>query len=221
MIEGTADVYAPYALFQGYFCPRYAGTRFAFPELFKYTFPEVIQVNFFPNPRNSPNTIYPGISTLPHDVAIYWLARDILVGKLFAFMDPATEDRGWWGEVAKLLAVRRAAAAWIGHGIFRDTLDVSYADTPLEVKTYRWQQGDNCSTLVAILNPDKRDGARIAIRCDLDPSGFRAFRLHPGGSQERIPVIVKDGRATFTCNTDLLSMIVIGGRRRLKQGSTH
>ena len=33
MIEGAADIYAPYAVFEGYFCPRYAGTTFAFPEM--------------------------------------------------------------------------------------------------------------------------------------------------------------------------------------------
>jgi hypothetical protein len=218
MIEGAADVYAPYALFQGYFCPRYAGTKFAFPELYKYTFPEVIQVNFFLNPHNSANTIYPGIPTLPRDIALYWLARDILVGKLFAFMDPATEDHEWWGEVAKLLAIRKAAAPWMGNGVFRDTLDVIHADAQLEAKTYRWRQGDKCSTLVAILNPAKQSGARIALHCDFDQSHIRAFRLNPDGSQPGIPIVVANHRITVTCNGDLLSMIVLEGRcPKLKQ----
>jgi hypothetical protein len=217
MIEGAADIYAPYALFQGYFCPRYAGTKFAFPELYKYTFPEVIQANFFPNPRNSPNTIYPGIPTLPHDIAIYWLARDILVGKLFAFMDPMTEDQAWWEEVAKLVAIRKVSAPWIGHGTFRDTVDVGHADASLEVKTYQWRQEDKDATLVAVLNPDKRAGAQISIRCDPGLNHIRVFRLDSDGSQQKIPLVVTNTQAAFTSNADLLSMIVIEGRYRVKQ----
>ena len=212
MIEGVADLYAPYAVFQGYFCPGYAGTKFAFPELFKYTFPEVIQANFFPNTRNSPNTIYPGLSTMPHDTAIYWLARDILIGNLFAFMDPVTEDHEWWSEVGKLLALRKAAAPWIGHGIFRDTVDIAHVDASLEVKTYEWRTAEGSSTLIALLNPEKRAGGRIEVRCDLEPRSISAFRLDPNGSHQPISVVVANKQAAFTSNADFLSMIVIQGR---------
>ena len=178
----------------------------------KYTFPEIIQANFFPNPRNSTNTIYPGLPTLPHEIAVYWLARDILLGKLFAFMDPMTEDQAWWKEVAKMLAIRKVAAPWIGHGVFRDTVDVSHADTPLEVKTYRWLDGNHSSTLIAILNPGKRSGAKIAIRFGLDSSRLRAFRLDPDGSKQRISLSVTNDQATFTSDVNFLSMVVIEAR---------
>lgn len=211
MIEGAADLYAPYALFQGYFCPRYAGTKFAFPELLKYTFPEIIQTNFFSNPRNSPNTIYPGIPTLPHDVALYWLARDILLGKLFAFMDPVTDDQAWWSEVAKLLAIRKSAAPWLAHGSFRDTVDVNHVDAPLEVKTYRWLNNSRSSTLVAILNRSKGSGIKIAIRYDPRLRHVRAFRLEPGGTKQSVTLAISGNTVTFTSNTDFLSMVVIEG----------
>ena len=212
MIEGAADLYAPFAHFQGYFCPRYAGTKFAFPELLKYTFPELIQANFFLNTRNPPNAIYPGIPTLPHDVAIYWLARDILLGKLFFFMDPMTEDGEWWQEVAHLLAVRRAAAPWIGNGVFRDTLDVSRTDASVEVKTYEWKQEGKCSVLAAILNSRKKDGAKISIHDGRLAGPFRAFRLEPDGSKINLPVTVVNGDVTFACSPDLLWMVVIEGK---------
>ncbi|HZQ54591.1 MAG TPA: DUF6259 domain-containing protein [Bryobacteraceae bacterium] len=211
MIEGAADLYAPYALFQGYFCPRYAGTKFAFPELLKYTFPEIVQANFFPNPRNSPNTIYPGLPTLPHEAAIYWLARGILLGKLFAFIDPVTEDQAWWSEVARLLVIRKAAAPWMAHGVFRDTVDVAHADGALEVKTYRCRSSNRSSTLVAILNLNKRNGAKVAIRCDPKLPHLRAFRLEPGGTKEPVPLIPSRDVVTVTASTDFLSMIVIEG----------
>lgn len=212
MIEGAADLYAPYALFQGYFCPRYAGTDFAFPELLKYTFPEIIQATFFLNSRNSRHTIYPGIPTLPREVARYWLARDILLGKLFVFMDPVTGDHEWWEETAKLLAIRKAAAPWMGNGIFRDTLDVTHADSSLEVKTYRWQKSEKFSTLAAVLNPERRDGLQISIHFDDGVTGLHAFRLSPDGSQHTIPLVAANGNAIFGCGPDLLSMIVIEAR---------
>lgn len=217
MIEGAADLYAPYALFQGYFCPRYAGTKFAFPELFKYTFPEVVQANFFPNTHNSANTIYPGLPTLPHDVAIYWLARDILLGKLFAFMDPVTDDEEWWAEVAKLLALRKAAAPWIGHGIFRDTVDVTHSEGRLEVKTYRWRQGGTLSTLAAVLNPEKQDKAKVTIDCDPELNHVHAFRMQADGSRERLAISIVSGKVSFVSNADYLSMVVIEWTNQLSK----
>jgi len=123
-----------------------------------------------------------------------------------------TEDGEWWQEVAHLLAVRRAAAPWIGNGVFRDTLDVSRTDASVEVKTYEWKQEGKCSVLAAILNSRKKDGAKISIHDGRLAGPFRAFRLEPDGSKINLPVTVVNGDVTFACSPDLLWMVVIEGK---------
>lgn len=213
MIEGAGDLYAPYALFQGYFDPLYAGTRFAFPELFKYTFPEVIQATFVVNTRNSPDTLFHDIPIVPHDAAILSICRDIMVGKLFVFMDPVLGDRAWWDEVSKLLALRKAAAPWIGQGIFRDTIDVTEAQPPLEVKTFRLDHGNSRSTLVGVLNQTHVPGRKIMIQCG-SLSEIEAFRLEEDGSRSPVSFEVANGHVVFEAPTKLLSMTIVEGLRK-------
>ena len=213
MIKGAGDLYAPYALFQGYFDPLYAGTRFAFPELFKYTFPEVIQATFVVNTRNYPDTLYHDIPIVPHDAAILSICRDIMVGKLFVFMDPVLGDRAWWDEVSKLLALRKAAAPWIGQGIFRDTIDVTEAQPPLEVKTFRLDHGNSRSTLVGVLNQTHVPGRKIMIQCG-SLSEIEAFRLEEDGSRSPVSFEVANGHVVFEAPTKLLSMTIVEGLRK-------
>jgi Domain of unknown function (DUF6259) len=213
MIEGAADLYAPYAFLQGHFDPLYAGTRFAFPELYKYTFPEVIQVTFMVNTRNSPDTLYPNIPVLPHDAAILSICRDIMVGKIFVFMDPVRGDSAWWKEVHKLLALRKAAAPWMGQGVFEDTTDVAGAQPPLEVKTFRLDHGNSRSTMVEVLNQTHASGRQITLK-GRSISKVEAFRLQGDGSRSPVSFEIKNGDIVIEAPTEMLSMTIVEGMRK-------
>jgi hypothetical protein len=207
-IEGAADLYIPHALFQGYFCPLYAGTRFAFPELYKYTFPEAIHVTFVTNPERPANSLYPYIPVVPREQRIHWMCRDIMLGKLFEFMDPIVQDRTWWEQAGQLLALKRSAAPWMAHGMFRDDTNVVSADPSLEVRTFVWDHDGKRSVLVGVLNNGLRRNEEITI--DLVPARVgHAFRLGPNNRRCPVAVSTKGCLATFAVPPDLISFTVI------------
>lgn len=213
MIEGTADLYTPYVLFQSYIGPAFAGTRFNFPELYKYTFPEAIQASLLMHTRDLPDPMYPGFPGVPYDVASTWLCREILVGNLFAYLDQILEDHPWWEEAQQLVALKKAAAPWMAQGVFRDNVDVANAEASLEVKTFRLDQGERRTTLIGVFNADRKAARRITIQCG-PLTSVRGFRLGPNGTRSATPVTFRGGRASFEVPSNLLSMTVIEGLRR-------
>ena len=212
MMEGTADLYSPYVLFQSYLGPLYAGTRFNFPELYKYTFPEVIQASLLLHTRDLPDPMYPGFTGVPRDVASRWLCREILVGNFLAFLDQILADHPWWEEAQQLIALKKAAGPWMARGVFRDTVDLVSAIPPVEAKTFRLDDRKRRSTLIAMFNEERNKGRRITVECG-SLSAVRGFRLDTKGGRTSIPVSFQSGRATLEVPSDVLSMVVIEGSR--------
>jgi hypothetical protein len=212
MIEGAGDLYTPYAVFQSYLSPLQAGTRFAFPELYKYTFPEAIQASLVLVTRQSSDSLYPVFPSVPRETAERWLCRDIINGNLVAFLDAFFDDGGWRDEVEQLLALRKAAAPWLGRGTFRDNIDVVSADPELEVKTFRLDEGLRRNTLVEIFNAKRAEQHRITVRTG-PLVGLRAYRLHPAGARTEVPVVLSNGEVSVEAPSELLSMIVLEASR--------
>ncbi|MGQ0434995.1 MAG: DUF6259 domain-containing protein, partial [Microthrixaceae bacterium] len=203
-IEQASDLYAPWALFQGTLGVWLAGTRFAFPELYKFTFPEVIGLSFVFYTRALPGALFEPFPVLTPSDATYWLCRDILTGAALGILDQNLADDDWWQE---LLALRKAAAPWMGQGAFRDDVDVLSSPPQTMVKTF---QCDG-AVLVGVYNPTTVSGAHVEVRCDTGVDAS-AFRLLPDGSGEVVPVTVDDGRLLLEVPGDLLSMTVVETR---------
>ncbi|HZQ26773.1 MAG TPA: DUF6259 domain-containing protein [Acidimicrobiales bacterium] len=185
-IEQASDLFAPHVLFQGTLGVWLAGTRFNFPELYKFTFPEVLGLSFVFFTQRLPGSLFSPFPLLSRDEAEAWLCRDILSGAVFGTLDENFADQPWWDEAVGLLALRRAATPWIGHGVFRDDVDVVNAPEGMEVKTYSLD-GD---VLVGVSNPSLVPGARVAVRA---PAANAGFRLHADGSRTAVPVAAGEG----------------------------
>jgi hypothetical protein len=189
-----------------------AGTRFAFPELYKYTFPEAIQASIVLITRQTPDSLYPVFPSVPRNTAERWLCRDIMNGNLVAFLDALFDDVSWRDEVQQLLALKKAAAPWLGYGTFRDNVDVVSADPELEVKTFRLDAGPTRSTLVEIFNAKRAERQRVTVRTDL-LRGVRAYRLSLVGARTEVPVVLSNGEVSIEAPPELLSMIVLEASR--------
>lgn len=207
-IEQASDIYAPYALFQGTIGLWLAGSRFNFPEMFKYTFPEVIGISFVFYTRQLPGALFAPLPELPRDEAAYWLCREILTGAIFGVLDQNFADQPWWDEAQGLLGLRRVAAPWMGHGVFRDDVDVVTASAGLDAKTFALDGETTKSVLIGVHNPELADGRHVEIRwkAATDPI---AFRLAADGSKTPLELAVGATSVTFEASPELLSMTVI------------
>jgi hypothetical protein len=201
-IEQASDLFAPHVLFQGTLGVWLAGTRFNFPELYKFTFPEVIGLSFVFFTRHLPDALFSPFPLLSRDEAARWLCRDILSGAVFGTLDQNFADQPWWDEAVELLALRRAATPWIGHGVFRDDVDVVAAPEGMDVKTFT--QGDE--VLVGVHNPGLVAGERVVVR---GPDAGAGYRLRGDGTHVDVPVVVGEGVASFEVPAELLSMTVL------------
>lgn len=201
-IEQASDLFAPHVLFQGTLGVWLAGTRFAFPELYKFTFPEVIGLSFVFFTQHLPDSLFSPFPLLSRDEAARWLCRDILTGAAFGTLDQNYADQPWWDEAVSLLALRRAATPWIGHGVFRDDVDVVRAPDGMTVKTFT--RGDE--VLVGVHNPGLVPGARAEVRA---PGAAAGFRLAADGTRNGIAVSVSEDAVGFEVPADLLSMTVV------------
>src|SRR5690606_18675469 len=80
-IEGAADIYIPYALIQSSI-PLFhtGGTRFYYPELYKYTFPEAIIATLAYAPPSEADTAAEaaGVLSLPREDAAFLLCRALM-----------------------------------------------------------------------------------------------------------------------------------------------
>jgi hypothetical protein len=200
-IEQATDLFAPHVLFQGTLGVWLAGTRFNFPELYKFTFPEVLGLSFVFYTQQPADAAMAPFPLLSRDEAAQWLCRDILTGAVFGVLDQNFEDHPWWDEAVAWLALRRAANPWIGHGVFRDDADVLAGPADMAVKTFRRED----TTLVGVHNPGLSAGGLVAVR----GGPGDVTRLHADGSTAAVPAKWDDGQVTFEAPAELLSMTIV------------
>jgi hypothetical protein len=160
-IEGCGDLHAPWAVIQSSAGVLLLGTEHAFPELFKFTFPEVHQADLVYFTSESQDSMYKGfLPLLTREQARHALCQGIIAGSCFGVFDQNFEDTDWWAEARSLLEARAAVATQLAESTYRDTVDVVEATPGLDVRTFACHDG---STVVAAHNPALLDDARVVV----------------------------------------------------------
>src|SRR5581483_3725122 len=211
-IEGAADLYGAHAIIQSDPGLLFKGRRFHFPELFRYTFPEIILADLVYFPAST--SLYEGVPTVAVDQARASLYRALLNGCVLGALDPDPDDP-WWQEARDLLQLRGAAGAWLARCRFRHTLGLEL-DGPAEGRLFVGEDGDEGrpTAVVALANPSLVADARATLVGE----GWRdcvARRVCADGSTEDIGPLepVTGGSASgsaFTVPAAALSYVVVG-----------
>ncbi|MDQ1713094.1 MAG: hypothetical protein QOE45_2544 [Frankiaceae bacterium] len=202
-VEGVSDVLVPYVLVQSYVSLYAVGHDMKFPELFAFTFPEVIQADTVPYTREPESSMYDALGTMPIELARHWVCRSVATGMWLGVMDQTRADAAWWPEVRGLLALRHAAAPWLAAGSYRDTVDVVAAPPGVAVTTTRPDRPGN-GTLCVAHGP--HDG-RVALRWPHPTASARA--LCGDGGSVPVDVVVADGAVAFDLPEGLLRAVVV------------
>ena len=160
-IEGCADAYAPYASVQSSPALLLTGSRHCFPEMFKYTFPEITIADIVCATVEPPDTMYAGfIPTVAISVARDHLIRALVVGSCMGALDQALDDSSWWPEAREMLLLRLTASPLIAAARFRDTVGIAHHSEGLVVG--RYDLPEQC-LLLAVGNPRNQGGATLTV----------------------------------------------------------
>ena len=130
------------------------GLRYAFPEMFRYTFPEALvldQVFQKPWPGDPPEVEARHVGDV--------FCREFVNGILFWAYDHTVKAPGFGEFFAKAVALRQAFADDFARGRFRDTDGIAEAPPGVTIKTFELPDG----ALYAVSNPTGRSGV-----CRLD-----------------------------------------------------
>lgn len=212
MIEGCADIYTQYAVFQSYLGLNHAGNRFGFPEMYKYTFPEAIQASLIMFTETPQTAFNVGIQGPSRKVAEQWLCRELMMGNFLAYLDPLINDHPWWEQVQQLVALRKTAAQWMATGVYRDSADIVHATSGLDARTFRCDRMSPAAVLVGVYNEGSTSGGTVTVDCGNIAEPV-ARCLAPGGKSVDIPVQYDTNGFKIEVPEDLLFFAVIENAR--------
>lgn len=181
LYEGVSDLHGQEASGQliSTFFNHHSG---AFPELYKYTFPEQILVDM----------LYPLKGQAMRPVHVAQKGREImdrafLIGSYYWCYD-LEEDNTFDNDPemkAYLIRMIRLRREWLdkfGHGVFRDTQGILTATGGLQVKLYTL---GSRGILLAIANPSETEGGSVEISGDLGILPGARTEIYSAASPDR------------------------------------
>ncbi len=204
-IEGCGDLFIRRAPFQSYIGFMISGTRFNFPELFKYTFPEAVQADVVYYQEETPGSMYADfLPSAKRPTIRACLERGIMVGDFFGVMDQVLDDTEWWAEAQDLLRLRRLMAPWIARAKFRDSADVIEGGG-LDVRTFQREGSPSHVVVVARGGADEEIPVRIRLH---GRTASGAFALTEGG-QVRLAMSQAADGVSISVRAGTLSVSII------------
>ena len=203
LIEGVSDIYGADSSGHlistfSYYCTG------AFPELYKYTYPEQILVDM----------LYPESNMAMRPVHIGQVSTDIInkafvTGAYFWIYD-LVDDNSFHRDPKQLrylkdvIALRSYWLKTFGHGIFRDTDGVSEVPGVL-VKRFELPGG-----ILLAAAQKHADCEKFSVQCRQQIAGAVAYTVIEGEvKQYPLPYHFKQGKVTFSLPKEPISLIVL------------
>ena len=194
--EGFGDAYSPFVdLFLVSIPPPPAGRYTQFPELVRYTFPDLI---LFDGSANG----------IRHATWTEMLHRAFLLGSRSDLFIGSTKERQ---EAVQVLKLRRQVKHILYPGRFMDDLGVDVADRRIRVKRTVLIEPSRRATALTIYNPD---GLK-AIDVKVDVSGLGPVReaasIALGADPTILHPTVEANLVTFQAPSEVLSAVLLVG----------
>lgn len=158
-VEGCGDLYAGVAPFQEDLTLFNGGSRFGFPELFRYAFPEVHIVDVVHNITDPRDAVFRLPESVPGDLALWHLQRGVLHGHFLTPLPSVAADAEWFNQVSALLRLAAAARPWLARASFRDDRGLLACPEHVRVKTY---QGEDF-LVIGILTKAEGAGGEVTV----------------------------------------------------------